>query len=215
MKDGWSIMILAVLGDVNGNVRALRAALAPIEKAGILTILQTGNLVAGHGEARDVLALVEHSGVVCVQGVRDRQVVRFRRKEPSLRGRMSAGEADALAVAHAALSSSDLELLRRLPSKKELHIDRVRIVLCHGSISNPADILDAQTPLMKFQRQRELAPVDMVVCGGAREAFHVQVGGTLFVGPGWVDHAPGIAGFTLVDSDTTPWTIDSRSVHYE
>lgn len=208
-------MYFAALGDVNGNARALRAVLDDVADQGILTVLQTGNVVLGRGEARQVLALLRERRVTYVQGVKDRAVLRFRRKEAQLRNRHAGASVEFLAAAYEALSGESIESLRRLPARLELVIEDLSILLCHGSVSNPSDVLDGETSLMKLERQREAAPVDIVVCGGAPAPFARRVQDTLFVGPGWVDHAPGLARYSIVDTEQAPWVVEMKQIRFE
>lgn len=207
-------MHFAVLGDINGNARALRGVLDDLAEQGILTVLQTGNLVAGHGRAKEVLDLLQERRVTCVQGVKDRAVARFRRKEARLRDRLSGDEVAQLAAVHESLTGEVIEVLRRLPARRDLEIEELSILVCHGSVSNASDLLSGGTAEAKFQRQREIAPVDIIVCGGAREPFARYIENTLFVGPGWVDHSPGIACYSIVDTEEEPWTVAPKQVSY-
>lgn len=207
-------MHFAVLGDINANARALRAVLDDIAEQGILTVLQTGNLVLGRGAPGLVLDLLRERRVTFVQGVKDRAVTRFRRKEARLRDRLSSDEAELLSAAHESLSGEAIEALRRLPSRRDLVIEELSILVCHGSVSNASDTLSGGTAEVKFQRQREAAPVDIIVCGGAREPFARYIENTLFVGPGWLDDAPGTACYCVVNTEQAPWTVESRHVIY-
>lgn len=198
-------MIFAALGDINGNVLALNAVLRDVEERGILTILQTGNMALGHGGGNEVVARVRGRATAIVQGLDDRLLARFRRKEASLRRTLEPARIEELAAAHDRLSSDAVEYLHRLPRHTTITVDGISILVCHGSPGSQNEVLDAATPEQRFAREREITPADIIVCGGAHEFFARQIASTLFVGPGWVDAGPGEAGYALVSTEETPW----------
>src|SRR5690606_28849060 len=89
----------------------------------------------------EVIAELRRRAVPCVRGEADRQVVRFLRKDASLRRRHEAEDIVALQYAFEALDSGNLEFLRGLPKSNLLTIDGVEVMLCHGTPGNPAEIL--------------------------------------------------------------------------
>jgi hypothetical protein len=70
-------MIFAAIGSINGNKNALESALDAIAETGIQTILHTGDAIMGGDGGNEVIALLEKYGVICVQGNKDRMVVRY------------------------------------------------------------------------------------------------------------------------------------------
>lgn len=200
-------MIFAAIGDINGHLAALEAVFRHIDEAGILTVAQTGNIVAGGDAGAEALALLRARGVIGVQGHRDRQTVQFERKRAALERTLPPDAFDALRRAHAALPGADIEYLRGLPRAREVTIDGVALCVCHGAPASARDVLSADTPRVKFERQREAAPVDIIVSGGSAEPFHREVGGTLFAGPGPLVAGPGRARYALVDTEQAPWRV--------
>ncbi|MFM1919011.1 MAG: hypothetical protein RLZZ303_645 [Candidatus Hydrogenedentota bacterium] len=206
-------MQLAVIGDIAGAAQALRAALDWIESEGILTILQTGNLAGPEG-GDVVVALLQGAGVQVAQGETDRLHLRYEQKSEQLRRKMEPADFDALGRAHHHLSSASLEYLRDLHKKLRLKVEEVSILVCHGSLSSQGEILDQHTPPSRFQRLREEAGAQLVLCGGSEEAFHVRVEDTLFVGPGCLAPQPDHARFTVIDTDASPWTVTVKTVTF-
>ena len=202
-------MQLAVLGDINGNICALEAVLHAIEEAGILTIFHTGNSVVGHPEGAAVLERLQAAQVVCVQGDQDRQLVRFGKKPPR-----DAALHAAMQHAYETLHSTALEYLRTLPKKRSLEMEEISIAVTHGSLTSQAEILSAETSSMRLQRQREITPADLILCGGSPTPFYRQIANTFFVGPGWVDEAPGRARYAVVDTEEEMWSVDFPHVSY-
>ncbi len=207
-------MLLAVIGDILGNFEALNAALDDIDARGIQSIVHTGNAVAGGARANEVLELLAARGVITVQGAQDNAVARWQKKQAAFARRLSAEECDALRRAYESIHSTRLEELRTLPKRKSLSIDGVDILLCYGSPANQSEVLTEGATLEKLQRQREVAPVHLIVCGGNRKPFHREAAGALFVHPGFAAEGPGVARYTVVDTEESPWRVNDHHIDY-
>ena len=81
-------MLFAALGDIRGNMPALRRVLDELSDSGIQTIVNTGDSAVGQPWANEVMEALKAVNVTSVQGVRDRMLVRFARKGDSLRERL-------------------------------------------------------------------------------------------------------------------------------
>lgn len=205
-------MIFAAIGSIDGHDRALLDALRAIEEAGILTILHTGNAIVGKQGGNEVLSLLTRFNVRCVQGINDRLAVRYSRKQQSLEQKLDPALLEQLRWAHDNVSSQNLETIRDWRKNRALELEGLRIFLCHGSPGNPREILRADTPQAKLQRQREQAGADIVVCGGAETPFSLDVDGTLFVSPGPLVAEDGATQYTLVNTEEEPWEVTVEQV---
>jgi predicted phosphodiesterase len=201
-------MLMAAIGEVRGNFSALQAVLNAIEDSGIQTIIQTGNIGSSPSSAETVIAFFRNSPVPGVQGEFDRLLGRFERKRAALLKRLEPAEYAALESAHAALSSASLEFLRALPRQRRLDVDGVSVLACYGAVTGASGILTAETPHVKFQREREAALADVVVCGGAPEPFSLLVEHTLFVSPGPLNAGPGQARYAVISTEEEPWSAE-------
>lgn len=199
-------MILAVIGDVRSNFLAFEAVLDAVEAEGIHIIVQTGNLALGGDGGNSVIELLQERSVIPIQGTEDRQTVMYRKKAASFRKRLPESLCDAMAAAQEYLSSRNLEYLGELQRVKKLEMDGLSIVCTHGAPSTPSVILDGDTELSRFEREREVASPDLVICGGADTFFARQAGDTLFAGPGRLVNAAGEAGYMLVSTEERPWS---------
>ena len=206
-------MLFAVIGNIDGNDRALNAALDAIEEEGIHTILHTGNAAAGAPGGNEVLALLERSGVICVQGNTDRLTVRYSRKQDTLDRKMDGDLLHAVRHAHESLTSQNLETLRDWRKSRTITLEGIAVYVCHGAPGSPREILAPDTPLMKMQRLREIARADIIVCGGAERPFSRLVDGALFVAPGPIEDGSGsVARYTLVNTEERPWVAVEQSI---
>jgi predicted phosphodiesterase len=206
-------MIFAAIGHINGGQHALLAVLDAIADEGMFTILHTGNAVTGPGDPNEIITLLADRGVVCVQGTLDRLVVRYSRKRETMDSRLDEATRDAVRDAHERLSSQNLERLRDWRKSLTFPLEELAGFLCHGSPGNPRELITPDTPLFKLQRQRETAHADIVVCGGSETPFDRMVDGTLFVHPGGLMAEDGIARYTLINTETNPWTVSTPLVN--
>lgn len=177
-------MIFAVVGAVNGQLDALERALDFIEQRGILLTLQAGDVAVGGEAPNEVIALLALKKIPCVQGEQDRELIRFARKPQSWRARWDEATLTGMSAARDRLSSRNLEWLNALPRTKHLEAEGKSICLCHGSPASQAEIVAADLPLAKFERLREMEPVDVLLCGGASESFAMPVAESLVCGIG-------------------------------
>ena len=207
-------MFLAAIGDIRGNVFALKAVLAEIEAQGIETILHTGNAVLGSRHSCEILQLLDYYSIYTVQGILDRLLVRFGRKPESCRKQLDPEAYSACAEAFGALDSAGVEWLRRLPKRLPLSLESISILLCHGSPANQHEVLGPDADRVRFQRQREAVSADLVICGGAEEPFSREVDGTFFVCPGFLEAGPRQARWARIDTEGDPWRIDFPLVEY-
>lgn len=198
-------MIFAAIGSINGNKNALECALNAIADTGIQTILHTGDAVMGGDGGNEVIALLEKYGVICVQGNKDRMVVRYSRKQETLDRKVDEASLTALREAHEYLSSQNLERLRDWRKTREFIVEGLAGIVCHGSPGNPREVITADTPVAKLKRQREITRADIIVSGGTDGFFTRHVDGALFVAPGSLTADEGFARYALISTEDTPW----------
>lgn len=204
-------VLFAILGNIDADLPALRCALDAIDDQGILTVVCSGNLVAGPGDPNPVIDLIRERRIPCAMGEEDRLMLRFTRKQRQLKERLPQEQWERLAAAHAAMNSANLEYLRNLHRLVRLEVDGVRIHVCHGSPSSTGETLSPESPFVRLQRHREDETPDILVCGGHASPWHREVDGTLFVGPGTVRESDATAGFVTVSTESTPWRVASHS----
>jgi predicted phosphodiesterase len=180
---------VAALYDVHGNLPALEAVLAEVERESIDLIVSGGDLVSGAFPAESLRALLElGDGVRYVRGNADRAVVEFAagRSEPQH------GE-DWVA---ARLDSSDLRALEGFEAVVSVEVDGLGPTLfCHASpASDEAFFLETtEEPTIVALLG---APIERtVVCGHTHMQFDLAAGGTRVVNAGSVgmpyEAAPG------------------------
>jgi putative phosphoesterase len=211
-------MLMAILGDIHGNLPALDAVLAAIEDAGIETVLNTGDAVVGWPWPNEVVDALRLRGIPSAQGEMDRLAASFLRKNATLRKRLDPNEYAEVEWAYEHLRSENLEFLRDLPRHRSLRAEGIDILLCHGTPAAQTDALDEDDDEEYLLRQREVANAPLVVCGRTHRAFARSVLDTLFVNPGSVgmpvDGAP-LARYAVVNTEDEPWSAELLAVEYD
>ena len=199
-------MFFAVIGDIKSNFSGLQQVLNVLEEEGIQRVLHTGNVCYGPEHARECLELLRQRSVLCVQGKLDKNIVRLKKRKGDDRDDLL------MQQTHAALGSVAIEYLNGLPRKRAFVEENLRILLCHGAINSAGDILTADTSVERFRRERELDTADIIVCGGAQVPFAFNIEQTLFVCPGTMMDDTGRSRYSLVDTESVPWSATSIAV---
>ena len=111
----------AILSDIHGNSRALKAVLADIKQRGIETIVNLGDHLFGALEPETVAHILRNTPMHCISGNTDREILESL-DAPSIKENMERVKAE--------LSTTSIDWLRALPGY--LHIDDV-LFACHGT----------------------------------------------------------------------------------
>lgn len=184
---------IAVLGDIHGNVAALDAALAAIEKARPDSIAITGDLVMNGPRPSEVLARIrtlDGAGAYVVQGNTDIAVADFDFSAafPWLEEVPDAQRAVA-EWTHDQLSDTDLEWLRRLPAERRISVDGLLVLVCHGSPGSQTDGLAIDLdPSVTIQRITR-TDARVIACGHTHVAEVRDFGRRLICNPGSCGYA--------------------------
>ncbi|MFI5261032.1 MAG: metallophosphoesterase family protein [Candidatus Limnocylindrales bacterium] len=179
---------LAVVGDIHGNVAALDAALAAIERSHPDAIAVTGDLVMNGPRPTEVLARIrtlQAAGAYVVQGNTDIAVADLDLSAafPWLE-EVPTAQRVAAEWAHDALEPADLDLLRRLPSERRLRVGDDLVLVCHGSPGSQTDGLAVELdPSVTVQRITR-TDARVIVCGHTHVAETREYGRRLICNPG-------------------------------
>ncbi len=110
---------LAVLSDIHGNLPALEAVLADLDRRGLTDVVNLGDNASGPLWPRETLAVLrEKTGWIHICGNHDRQLVRDPPESHGASDRYAYGQLDA----------ADLAWLAGLPAEARLE----DVLLCHG-----------------------------------------------------------------------------------
>ena len=208
---------VALLGDIHGNVLALEAALAEIERERPDIVAITGDLVLNGPRPAEVLARVraaDAEGAVVVQGNTDIAVADFDYAAafPWLE-EIPAGHRAAAEWAHEQLSEDDLAYLRRLPAERRIRDDGTMLLVCHASPGSQTNGLSAELdPSVTVERVGR-TDARVIGCGHTHVAEIRDLGRKLICNAGSCGYAfdgdPG-ASWALVTLDGQADEVDAR-----
>ena len=213
---------VAVLGDIHGNVAALDAVLAEIEKARPDRIAITGDLVMNGPRPAEVLARIrtlEVAGACVIQGNTDIAVADFDFSAafPWLEEVPEAQRAVA-EWTHDQLSDADLDWLRRLPAERRIQAGRPLVLVCHGSPGSQTEGLPTDLdPSVTVQRITR-TDARVIACGHTHVAEVRDFGRRLICNPGSCGYAfdgdPG-AAWAIVTVDGDEVSAELRRTAYD
>lgn len=187
-------MRVAALYDVHGNLPALEAVLADVEREDVDRIVFGGDVVSGPWPAQTlerVLALGERALVVL--GNADRDLEPWRRER---------------------LGDADHELVLAWPLTVELDVDGLgRVLFCHATPRSDEEIVTRITPEERLRSIFEEVDADVVVHGHVHVAYDRRAAGLRIVNPGSVglpyEKRPG-AYWAILGPD-----VDHRRTEYD
>jgi len=184
---------LALVSDIHGNVLALEAALAEIEKRGADRIIILGDLVLNGPrpvESVDRVMELEAAGALVLAGNTDIAVADgdYAAAFPWL-DEVPAGHRAAAEWARELLREDQLEYLRRLPAERRLPFGDELVLATHASPGSqtsglPAD-LDAAVTVQRVTR----TDARVICCGHTHIADVRELGRKLLVNPGSCGYA--------------------------
>jgi predicted phosphodiesterase len=192
---------MAFLSDLHGNLRALQAVLAELDRRAITDVLIAGDLLLGGEQPMEVWTLLQQRKARCTRGPSDVALATVRAGNLHPDGEQEAAMAERFAETQRAVGELVLRRLAELPEKLRVPmIDGRELLMVHGS---PADPLEALSHDMPDAEALELLgddPADIVICGATHVPFERIVDDVQVVNVGSVGQAPegGVAHFTIL-----------------
>lgn len=158
-------MLLAVISDIHGNMQALDAVLADIEKAKCDKILCLGDLVMAGPQPKETLEkIMSLENMEIIQGNTDEMVAYSEIAIPNVKEAFPI-MGNALEDDVKQLTAEQIEYLKNLPKQKEIEIEGVKILMVHGS---PRQNNENIFPNMKIEEVEEMVEgvdADVIFCG--------------------------------------------------
>ena len=211
-------MRIALIGDVHANLPALEAVLADARGLDAEAVWNRGDLVGYGPFPEETIQLLRDEAAVNVLGNYDAKVLAFERKRKKWRKTKESEKYLALGWAHENISSKSLHFLQWLPVERRIAVDRLRVLLLHGSPAGKDDAVGPNTPDDHFDRLALMADADVVACGHSHRPLVRCVAGVWFVNPGSVGRPEGgdpRASYALVDFTADGPAVEHRRVSYD
>ena len=192
---------IGFLSDVHGNLPALNAVLAELERLDVKRLYVAGDLLLGGDQPLEVWHRLQALGATCTRGPSDMALASV---DPTSLVPIDEGQrrqARLFAETRAAIGDLVAERLRRLPEQQRIPlIDGREVLMVHGSPADANreishDLSDDEVfPLLDDD------PADIIVCGATHVPFQRTVGEYHVVNVGSVGAAPEgrVAHYTVL-----------------
>lgn len=196
-------MKLALLGDVHGNFRALKAVLSSARLLDVSALLITGDLVGYYDEPSIVMEMLNGWDCYIVRGNHE-DMLKIARTDDEFLTKVDAKYGTGLRSALEQLTDNQLDTLCNLPHPLELDMDNCKILLCHGSPWDNNHYIYPDSSTEDFDKCAQ-QQYDLVVLGHTHYSMCQEIGKTLVVNPGSVgqprNRKPG-AQWALYDTQS-------------
>lgn len=218
---------IAVISDIHGNVDALKAVLADIDRLGITHILNLGDHLSGPLAARETADLLMARDMRFIAGNHDRWLVELTRDEMSLSDQ----------IAYDQLEEPHLTWLRAMPETAAVGAD---IFMCHGTPKSDETYWmerasptggNVLAPLDEIVGQAQGIDAPVILCGHTHIPRSIRLpDGRLLVNPGSVglqaysdtkpfEHAMQSgspdASYAVLEKVSSLWSASLRRVPYD
>lgn len=161
-------MKVAIISDIHGNMQALEAVLADIEKEKCKKIFCLGDLaMAGPEPAKAVeriKKLYDRGKIELIQGNTDEMVGDYNTWGEQVKSKFpimgNAIENDVKII-----PENLKEFLRNLPKQKKIEIEGVKVLLVHGSPRKNDENITPDLPIDKVEEMVAGTNADLIFCG--------------------------------------------------
>jgi putative phosphoesterase len=192
---------MAFLSDIHGNLRALDAVLAELERRDVKDVYVAGDLLLGGEQPVEVFKRLSQIGAKCVRGLSDDALTRVRPEALRPVGDAQREMADRFARTRNAIGELALKFLEKLPERRRIPIvDGSEILLVHGSPADPTVEMSHDMADEELLALIADDPAEIVVCGASHVPFSRDLEGIRVVNVGSVGAAPegSVAHFTVI-----------------
>lgn len=157
-------MRIAVISDIHGNLVALDAVLADIDRSRPDALVCLGDVVESGPQPREVLARLRAIGSVNLMGNTDERVLSPQPYEPPNEHARRSAEIEAWCVG--LLGAEDRALMRSFQATATLALDHSTRLLCfHGSPRSNTEVIRATTPEAELEPMLADAAAQVLIGG--------------------------------------------------
>ena len=175
---------VAILTDVHGNLPALEAVLAEVDRLGIAAIYCCGDIVGYGPWPNETGELLRARGIPSLLGNVDADALSFPQDRRRLKKHRHPDKYRSLQFTAGVLSEASRRFLEELPARLEVEIAGRKILLVHGSPEGNRDSVRPDVTSEVLAAWLDQAQAAAIVCGHTHLPFVRSVDGRLFVNAG-------------------------------
>ncbi len=201
--DGAAPAVVAVIGNINGNLPLLEAILADAGNRGADLVIGSGNLAAGGAFPEETIETAEKAGMICILGQDDRAMLK-----PSVekaRGNSAPGIQECIfRWTLERLNDDQKKYLRSLPSEQRLNLTGLDLLVTRWKILLKNLHLMGLAPDDQFARIGQGTGAQVVICSDIHQPFSRRAGGAWVISPGDAEFVSGDerrGSYTLIQTD--------------
>lgn len=214
---GSSSVTVAIISDIHGNLAALNAVLADIERRGADRIACLGDVVSfGPFPAECVDAIACAREIVWIRGNHDRYVGEETFRTEAFRKRWPAGFVEGEEWSYDRLSAAQRSLLAGLPPVTSMDLNGTSIMLFHATRASDEELLwPGATDAELAER---LGSGEIRAYGHIHQQFSRRVSGTLYLNPGSVGFpfdGAASAAYALLRATAGATSVELVRVEYD
>ena len=209
-------MKYGVIGDIHGNLHALKAIIRDLKKQGITNYFIAGDLIADCNYPNEVLDYIQTLDAVVIKGNREEYVLNYLDAlcpEWDTLKQMSSVVWTALQ-----LTDENISYLRRLPMMAQVEVNETLITIVHGS---PFDLNEHLYPDQKQERLLEAiqsVQSDVLICAHSHRQWQKRVNETLVLNPGAAGvhfNAESGAEYAILQWTPEGWQVTHKLALYD
>jgi predicted phosphodiesterase len=208
---------LAFCSDVHGNLAALEAVCAELDRRAVTDLFVAGDLLLGGEQPMEVWALLQRRNAHCTRGPSDIALATVDPRNLVPDGSHEQDMAERFAATQKAVGELVLRRLVELPEQLRLPmIDGRELLMVHGSPADPLEGIGHELDEEELSALLDDDPADIVICGATHVPFERVLDDIQVVNVGSVGQAPEgrVAHFTLVYPKVNGAVIEQSWVEY-
>ena len=173
---------IAFLSDVHGNLEALDAVAAELERRVVRDIYVAGDLLLGGDAPVEVFKRLQQLDAKCIRGLSDTALVRVQPSALVPGDELQQRRAEAFERTREAVGELALKYLERLPETLRIPmVDGGEILMVHGSPRDPTNEMSVDMSDEELRSLIDDDPADIIVCGASHVAFQRDLDGEVRV----------------------------------
>lgn len=202
-------MKIAIISDIHANFIALEAVYKALKEEKVFQIYALGDLVGYYPQIEEVIDFIVEKNIITLMGNYDKACLCKDEKEGMLylKKDLPDDKKEVFQWTRAQLTEDIKNFLSGLPQKIELHFEKMRVLLVHGSPTGIANYIYPNTSTFYMESLLSENMVDVIICGHTHQPMIVETKEGFILNPGSVGvpiNSESTAKYLIIELDKTP-----------